>query len=221
MKQASPIHASLEHVVFYPEKSAKKYPTVIALHGRGTDELDLIPLFLSLGRTDVMIISPRAPLPFSFGGFTWYSQSQEWAPEPQSFRSSVDLLRKFISETSNGYPVNTRELVLLGFSQGTVMAYAVGLVDPSSFRGVVALSGYVPHHSGLPLNLRILEGFPVFISHGTYDEVIPVKFGREAEELLKGAGAEVTYREYPMAHEVGENTIRDLASWMNKLVKQV
>lgn len=142
-------------------------------------------------------------------------------PDPQTFRSSVDLLRKFISETSNGYPVNTSELVLLGFSQGTVMAYAVGLMGPSSFRGVVALSGYVPHHSGLPLNLRKLEGFPVFISHGTFDEVIPVKFGREAEELLKDAGAEVTYREYPMAHEVGENTIRDLAAWMNKLLEQV
>ena len=220
MKQGSPIHASLEHVVFYPEKSAETYPAIIALHGRGTDELDLIPLVLSLGRTDVMIISPRAPLPFSLGGFAWYNQSQEWDPNPQTFRSSLDLIRKFISETRNGYPVNTHQLILLGFSQGTVMAHAVGLMDPSSFQGVVALSGYIPHHSGLPLNLRKLEGFPVFISHGTYDEVIPVKFGHEAAQLLRNAGANVTYREYPMAHEVREETIRDLAAWMNKLLEK-
>jgi phospholipase/carboxylesterase len=219
MKQGSPIHASLEHVVFYPERTAETYPTIVALHGRGTDELDLISLVLSLGRTDVMIISPRAPLPFSFGGFAWYSQSQEWVPDPQTFRSSLDLLRQFISEIRRGYPVNSHRVLLLGFSQGTVMAYAVGLMDPSSFRGIVALSGYIPPSPGLPLDLRKLEGFPVFISHGTYDEVIPVKFGREAAEVLKDAGANVMYREYPMAHEVREETIRDLAAWMKQLLE--
>ncbi len=219
MKQGKPIRASLEHVVFYPEKSAVVYPTIVALHGRGTDELDLVPLVLSLGRTDIMIIAPRAPLPFSIGGFAWYGQSQEWVPDPKSFRPSIDVLRQFISEIRNGYPVDPRQLILLGFSQGTVMAYATGLTDPSSFRSIIALSGYIPNRSGIPLKLQSLGGFPVFISHGTYDELIPLRFGREATELLARAGAEVSYHEYSMGHEVSQETLRDLTAWLSEILE--
>ena len=220
MNEGKSITASLEHVINYPAKTANQYSTIVALHGRGTDENDLIPLVSSLGLTDALVISPRAPLPFKFGvGFAWYDLSQEQVPHPQTFRASLDLLRRFITDIEVGYPVNPGRVILLGFSQGTVMAYAAALLDPGSFLGVAALSGYIPQRSGLRLKLEKLDGFSAFISHGTYDQVIPVQLGRESAELLKKAGANVQYREYQMAHEVGEETVRDLSAWAKDLLK--
>lgn len=156
MKQGKSAKASLEHLVFYPQTTATKYPTIVALHGRGTDEYDLLPLVETLGLNDVLVVAPRAPLPFNpgglMGGFAWYDIGQEGIPHPQTFQPSVDLLHRFLGEIKAAYPVNPERLFLLGFSQGTVMAYAAALLDPESIRGIAALSGYVPNKSGLPLN---------------------------------------------------------------------
>ena len=117
MKKGSPILASLEHAVYYPPTKAAKYPTVVALHGRGTDENDLIPLVHSLGLTDALLISPRAPAPFEFGGgFAWYDLSQQGVPNAQSFGASLGLLRRFMDEIRAGYPVDRERVILLGFS---------------------------------------------------------------------------------------------------------
>ena len=220
MKEGSPISASLEHVVYYPPRKAEKYATVVALHGRGTDENDLIPLVHSLGLTDALLISPRAPAPFEFGGgFAWYDVGQEGVPNARSFGASLDLLRRFMDEIRAGYPVDRQRVILLGFSQGTVMAYSVALLDPASFLGIAALSGYIPQRSGLPLAVEDLRRFSVFVSHGAYDQIIPVRLARESAELLKKAGARVEYREYPMGHEVSEKTVRDLSAWIKNLLK--
>jgi phospholipase/carboxylesterase len=152
------------------------------------------------------------------GGFAWYRIDQEGLANQETFQQSVELLSHFLEEIKAGYPVNPGRLVLLGFSQGTVMAYALALLYPGSVRGIAALSGYVPHKSGLPLRLRQLDGFQVFISHGAHDEVIPVGFARESAELLRSAGADVVYHEYAMGHEVREATLRDLSVWMRKLL---
>ena len=98
------------------------------------------------------------------------------------------------------------------------MAYATALTDPPAFHGITALSGYIPQRSGLQLQLRNLTGFPVFISHAFNDPVIPVRLGREAKEILAEAGADVTYREYPMGHQVSEETLSDLKQWMKKIL---
>jgi phospholipase/carboxylesterase len=221
MKQGGSVKASLEHLVFYPSATATKHPTIVALHGRGTDEYDLLPLVEALAMNEALVVAPRAPLLFNLGGlmggFAWYEVGQEGVPDPRTLQTSVELLRRFLGEIKAAYPVNPERLVLLGFSQGTVMAYAVGLLDPKSIRGIAALSGYVPHDSGLPLKLQQLNGFPVFISHGAYDEVIPARLSRESAELLKAAGADIAYHEYLMGHEVREETLLDLSVWMRKL----
>lgn len=221
MKQGKPISASLEHVVFYPSAERGHYPTIVALHGRGADAYDLIPLIDSLGLEDALLIAPRAPIPFNFGpGFAWYGLQEEGVPETETFHVSLDRLRRFLTEVRAGYPVDQQRVILLGFSQGTVMAYAASLLEPSSVLGIAALSGYIPVHSGLPLKLREVKSLAAFVSHGTFDELIPVRFGRESAELLEKAGAEVVYREYAMGHEVSEDTLRDLASWTRNLLSK-
>jgi phospholipase/carboxylesterase len=216
MKQGKPIAAALQHLVFFPTSAGRDYPTIIAMHGRGADEKDLVPVVLALELPDVMLVTPRAPFAFPYGGYAWYNLAREEVPDPETFQTSLGLLQKFVEEIRAGYPVNSERLILLGFSQGTVMAYASALLDPSKFRGIAALSGYIPLGFGLPLQTSKLARFPVFISHGSNDMIMPVRFGREASAFLNHAGADVTYREYPMGHEVRENTISDLGEWVRK-----
>jgi phospholipase/carboxylesterase len=83
----------------------------------------------------------------------------------------------------------------------------------------VALSGYIPHRSGLSLQWDKAANLPVFISHGSYDELIQISFAQESAELLRKAGAKVTYHEYAMGHEVRQETLRDLTAWMQEVLK--
>jgi len=219
MKQRKSMKASLEHYVFSSELSGDDYVTIVALHGRGADAHDLVPLIEALQLEEVLLIAPRAPLPLNLGfvqGYAWYDLGEEGVPDPRTFSPNLDHLRKFLREIKSGYRVG--RLILFGFSQGTVMAYAVGLTDPASVSGIVALSGYIPSRSDLPLQWDKLSGLPVFVSHGEYDEIISVELGRETAEMLRRAGADVVYREYPMGHEVSEQTLRDLAAWMKKVL---
>lgn len=206
--------------MFLPSKNDGRFPAIIALHGRGADENDLADLVLALELQDVIVITPRAPLAFPFGGYAWYNLGDEGVPESETFKSSLRLVEKFVAEAKAGYPIDNEKTILLGFSQGTVMAYAAALLHPESFHGIAALSGYIPHKSGLALHLSNLNRFPVFISHGSDDPVIPVSFGREAAQLLEHADAEVTYHEYPTVHAVTEEIIRDLREWASKILRQ-
>ena len=99
------------------------------------------------------------------------------------------------------------------------MSYVAGLLDPIHVRGIVALSGYIPNRSNLPINWNELKDFPVFISHGTYDELIPLKLGKESAELLRNAEADVIFKEYAMGHQVTEDTLRDLTSWLRGVLR--
>lgn len=219
MRQGTTIASTLEHLVFLPVPGGKKLPTIIAMHGRGADEKDLAPVVLALEIPDLLLVTPRAPFAFPYGGYAWYNLGQDGAPDQESFRTSLGLLQKFVEEVKAGYPVDTKRLILLGFSQGGMMAYAAAFANPSAFRAIVALSGFVPYRSHMPLKLSNLAGFPVFISHGSNDPLIPVRFGREAAKLLTDAEADVTYREYSMGHEIREETIRDLKQWMPKVLR--
>ncbi len=59
------------------------------------------------------------------------------------------------------------------------------------------------------------QGLPVAIGHGTFDPVIGVEFGRAARDLLTAAGADVTYRESPMAHAIDPGFLRELPDWVS------
>ena len=76
---------------------------------------------------------------------------------------------------------------------------------------LLAMSGFIPRVPGFELDLE--SPFPpIAIVHGTYDPVIPVEFGREARDLLVGAGAEVEYRESPIEHWIDPQVVPLLRS---------
>lgn len=209
------IDSALHHIAVPPGNARGAFhPTLLLLHGRGADEEDLMGLSSVLDKR-FMIVSARAPYPFPYsGGFTWYDVDEVGTPEPTMFKSSYEKLSTFVDDVIAQYPVDKSQLYVLGFSMGTVMSYAMALTQPQMFRAVVANSGYVAEKTHLTYKWDHLGQIEFFVAHGTNDPVIPVQFARQARGLLETARARFEYKEYPMAHEISEESLQDFSLWL-------
>ena len=102
------------------------------------------------------------------------------------------------------------------------MSYALGLgPDVPGPPGIMALSGFMPTVEGFALDIERAAGLPVAIGHGTQDPVISVDFARSARERLEAAGADVTYRESPMGHQIDPAFLAELPAWLAAAVPSV
>ena len=170
---------------------------LVLLHGRGADEHDLYPLLDALDpqrRLDGY--TPRGPLSLPPGGAHWYALGGIPTPTKEHFRASLDELSAFVDALPH------ERIVVGGFSQGSVMSYALGLgAGRPRPAALIAMSGFLPRVDGFELDLE--PPFPpIVVAHGTYDPVIPVEYGREARDVLTEAGAAVDYRESPIEHSI-------------------
>lgn len=215
LEYLQPIDAALVHRAMPPRTPAPEgsaSPALLLLHGRGSNELDLLGLAQELDPR-LLVISARAPFRLDYG-FHWYGLLEVGRPEPRSFAQGLELLEEFSQQIVDGYGLDPKRLFLLGFSQGAMMAGSLTLKAPERVAGTVMLSGYLPLHTGLEVEPARLAGQPFFIAHGAYDSVIPIGFGREAKEYLADLGAELTYREYPIDHQVSDWELRDVDEWL-------
>jgi phospholipase/carboxylesterase len=213
----TPLASTLVHRILEPRTpGGKRHPLLVLLHGRGADEEDLAGLADELdGR--FLVVSPRAPYPFDFGGgFTWYEFVAGGTPDPVMLRSSYDRLLQFLRDAVAGLPVDPTRVYLFGFSMGTVMSHAVALTQPGFIRGVAANSGYVPENTFLQFRWDALADLEVLITHGTMDPVIPVQMGHRARDLYAASTARSTYREYPMGHQISQESLDDAAGWLTR-----
>ena len=212
------ISSTLFHRVLPPERSADRpHPLLILLHGRGADEEDLLGLAPVFDER-LFLVSVRAPFPYEYGGFTWYDITSSAVPDPVRFRESCDRLHQFVLDVRAGYPVDPQRVFLFGFSMGCVMSFAMALSDPGLVRGVSANSGYVPEGTHLMLRWQELQSVEFFVTHGTFDTVLPISFARRSQELLRASNAIFTYREYPAGHELTEEGLRATAEWLRGLI---
>jgi phospholipase/carboxylesterase len=188
---------------------------LVLMHGRGADEHDLHPLLDLLDPEQRLVgITPGGPLALPPGGRHWYVVPRVGYPERETFQASYRLLDEFLRALPEPTGVPAERTVLGGFSQGTVMAYALGLgAGRPSPAGIVALSGFIPTVAGWEADLD-RPGLPVWIAHGRDDPVIPVTFARDARARLEAAGLAVAYRETPAGHQVHPRAIAGLPDWI-------
>jgi phospholipase/carboxylesterase len=194
---------------------------LVLLHGRGADESDLFPLLDMLDPDRRLLgATARGPLSLPPGGAHWYAVRRVGYPDPETFQSTFPQLAGWLDGLLDEHGIAPERTVLGGFSQGSVMSYALGL-GPERPRpaGIIALSGFLPTVEGFKLDLERAEGLPVAIGHGTEDPVITVDFGRDARDRLAAAGAQVTYRESPMSHTIDPRFLQELQqSWLPETV---
>ena len=197
------------------------FPTIFMLHGWGASAHDLLGLAPFLLGGDALVVCPQGeieiPVAPGMAGYGWFPLSGGGgALDPDAFRAAADDLRAFVDEACERFPVDPRKTVLLGFSQGGVMAYDLALREPGRWAGLVALSSWLPEPLAQAIPKRPEhENFPVFVCHGTEDPMIGVGRAQESRETLLRFGVGLTYREYPMGHEIRPEALRDLVEWLD------
>ncbi len=209
---------SLYHLTRPSKKSDKKAPLLIMLHGYGSDENDLFS-FASELPEELFIISARAPFKMEPFGNAWYTihwdtTSGKFSDTEQASKSR-DLIVDFIDEAVETYDVDPANVTLLGFSQGTILSYAVALNYPEKLKNIIALSGYI-NEDLLPENIidKDFRNLNFYCSHGSADQVIPVEWARKVKPFLDAHKISNTYSEFPVGHGVAPQNFFEFKKWL-------
>jgi phospholipase/carboxylesterase len=191
---------------------------LVLLHGRGTDEDDLFPLLDELDPDRRLVgVTPRAPLNLPPGGWHWYVVRRVGFPDPSTFQPTIESLTGWFDSLPEALGVPLERTVLGGFSQGAVMAWAMGL-GPGRPRpaGILAMSGFIPRVPGFELQLEGRDGLPALITHGSLDPVISAELGQDARDRARAAGAEVVYRETAVPHMIDPRVVPGIVGWLRE-----
>lgn len=189
-------------------------------HGYGSNEEDLFS-FASELPGELMVISVKAPYDLEPFGHAWYAinfdaEQGKWSDDDQA-KESREKIVAFIDEAIKAYDLDAENITLLGFSQGTILSYAVALSYPEKVKNVVALSGYI--------NERILvdnyfqkdhSNLQCYVSHGQVDQVIPLEWAEKAPEFLKKLNIDTTYHEFPVGHGVSQQNFFSFKKWLEE-----
>ncbi|MFE3866692.1 alpha/beta hydrolase [Flavobacterium sp. LS2P90] len=209
---------SLEYLVREPKIKLDKNPLVLLLHGYGSNEEDLFSFATELPE-EYYIVSARAPYNMQYGAYAWYAinfdADENKFSDHEQAKISRDLIAQFIDELIQTYPIDSKNVTLVGFSQGSILSYAIALSHPEKIQRVVALSGYVSEPILEENYLRNdLSKLKIFHSHGTADQVIPVEWARKTKPFLEKLGINSTYKEYPVGHGVAPQNFYDFKNWL-------
>lgn len=193
-------------------------PVIFLFHGYGSDEEDLFSFAPELPN-EYAVVSARAPYPMQPFGNAWYAldfmaTEGKWSDLDQA-RESRERIVTFMEEAIAAYGFDAENVTLIGFSQGTVLSYAVALSYPEKVRNLIALSGYI--ESGI-----LVEGFEqkpikdlnIYVSHGQVDQLIPATWAQASSEKLKAWGIDHVFEEYPVGHGVSPQNFFSFKKWL-------
>ena len=204
--------------------------TCILLHGLGAQAEDLLDMAgeLSLPNANIEFVLPQAPtravtahggalMPAWFDIFSFRGSRQDAA----GIRRAHAELDEIIVD---GYAraAQRGRVFVGGFSQGGAVALHYASRSPRLLAGAIALSAYLPLADELP-QAAAASGcrMPVFMSHGTRDDVIPIDYAVSARDLLEQSGFRVAWHEYPLAHGIDARVLDDLSRWMAGRVRRI
>jgi phospholipase/carboxylesterase len=151
--------------------------------------------------------------------FDVYGLHAEAKLDESGIREAQDLIVKLINkEIEQGIP--SQRIILAGFSQGGGVALFCGLRFGKPLAGILGLSTFLPLADSLdkernPVNNNI----SIMLGHGTGDPLIPFQWGELCRDKLKSLGYRVSWHAYPMQHEVSLEEVRDVAKWLNEILK--
>jgi phospholipase/carboxylesterase len=192
----------------------KKYPVVFTLHGKGSNERNMFGIVSPLA-DDFIIIGIRGNLMLG-AGYQYYELKSLGNPIREMFDEAVKQLEAFIEYASEKYPIDLGKRYLLGFSQGAILSMSLALTMGDRLKGIVALNGYVPDFVKTEYPLRSVKNVSVFVSHGEYDSVFPVRIGHETAAYFKDQTPLLTFKIYPADHGVSEENQLDVLNWLRQ-----
>ncbi|KFI05931.1 alpha/beta hydrolase [Massilia sp. BSC265] len=211
------------------ETAPNPQAAVIWLHGLGADGNDFVPLVNELdlsGLPGIRFVFPHAKtMPVTInGGYVmraWYditgAELTRREDEGGLRASQRDVEALIAREKARGIPAS--RIILAGFSQGCAMTLQTGMRHPEKLAGMLCLSGYLPL-ANVVINERTQESLatPIFMAHGTHDNVVPFARARESKDVLVSLGYGVEWHEYTMQHSLCLEEVQDISKWLRKVL---
>ena len=217
-----------EGVVLTP--TAPPNGSVIWLHGLGADGRDFVPIIPELRLPNNALprfVFPHAPVravTINSGARmrAWYdilALAESATEDERGIRASSVLVEELIRrERDAGVPASA--IVLAGFSQGGAIALHAALRHREALAGVIALSTYLPLRNTLAAEAAVAnQRIPILMCHGSYDPVLPIQLGELSRNALLAQGYSVSFKTYPMQHQVCGPEIADISAWLQGVLR--
>jgi phospholipase/carboxylesterase len=188
----------------------------VLLHGWSGSE-DVMWIFTRRLAPDDWMISPRGPIHSPEGGFGWFPTGTDLLPSLTEIKPAIEQVLTAIDHWAHLNSLDAKQIALMGFSQGTLLAYAIMLLFPQRVLGLAALAGYLPEKWEDAENISALAGKPIYIAHGTQDTTIPISSARHTVQFLERIGANITYCESETGHKLSMGCLHGLEDFSRNL----
>jgi phospholipase/carboxylesterase len=199
------------------------HPAVLLLHGWGASAHDLIGLAPVLHGGRTLVLCPQGPIALQTGpgtlGYGWFPLVPGRPPDLAAIDAARAAVEAFLDAALERYPIDRKQLVIAGFSQGGFLAYQIALRSPQRFAGLMALSSWLPAEvaKSIPRSPAHKQ-LPALVVHGSDDPMVPVARAYTSRDALLGLGVPTVFREYPMGHEIRPEALREILRWLDEKV---
>ncbi|NWF46380.1 carboxylesterase [Hydrogenophaga sp. D2P1] len=215
------------------DPAAQPAASIIVLHGLGADGSDFVPIAQELDLSaigPVRFVFPNAPVqPVTInGGYemrAWYDIYPPGADpavprqEDEAGLRLAQTIAQALIDREAGRGVPAERTVLMGFSQGCVVALMAGLRTPQRLAGLVGLSGYLALADRTASEVHAANrATPIFLAHGEADDVVVLERGTAARDALTALGYAVDWHSYPMGHSVCAEEVADLNAFLLRVL---
>lgn len=205
----------LDYQIRSAEGKAEKNPTIILIHGYGSNAEDLFSFAPYLPKSHT-IIALQAPLSMEQGSYAWYplgmDETGTVTSDVDQAWKVVDLLVENIEALSEKHALDPDDISLFGFSQGAILSWALAFKYPEKVRRIIALSGLI--HESVPMEKK--PEFLAYAAHGKEDTVIRIDQAREYLLPLSQKYDEIEYHEFNDGHTVSQENFTALMKWIDK-----
>jgi len=188
---------------------------MILLHGWTGDENSMW-VFESRLPKDASLAALRGLYKTPIGGYSWHPFLEHQWPAFKDFIPAINSLNDLFNNSD--FIISKQSKVsLIGFSQGAALAYSYAFQFPERVASLASLSGFLPDNIELVINRVNFHGMPVYITHGSEDELVPVSKAKYAAETLSRAGARVSYCEENVGHKLSATCFNGMESFFENL----
>jgi phospholipase/carboxylesterase len=207
----------LYYVAKAPEKVTANAPAIILLHGYGSNENDLFALAPQMPN-NYYVFSLRAPYAIGAEQYQWYEIKRASGNIEINFEQeelSRKKVIKFIDQLVLKYKLNKNKIIVAGFSQGGILAEAIGLTAPEKVAGVACFSGrYLPELKPMFKSKAQLQNKKIFLAHGTQDQLLTINLAEENYKALTALGLKVRYKKDAIGHSISATLLKEFNLWL-------
>lgn len=211
-----PFERPLDHLYRPAQTDNKPSAVLFLLHGYGSNKEDLFS-FSNYLPPHFAVIALNAPIALPFGGYAWYelefTADMKRLSNYEQAHSSLKRLKENIEYYCDRYQLDKSHVSCLGFSQGAILSWALGLDAPKQIQQIIGLSGLIdPELLQQPLDTY--RDIVAFASHGSEDATLPIDYARESIGTLSIKNPAISYKEYPTGHTISQENFNDMLQWL-------